>query len=168
MDDSIRYRRATFAAGCFWDAEAAFRRMEGIIATVTGYTGGTFPDPTYGQVSEGATDHAEAVDIVYDPVVVTYDQLLDAFWDMHDPTRQGRQGEYTGTQYRSAIYYHYLEQKEAALASRVRVRLKGTNGCRQIVTDVVPATKFWPAEECHQQFYEKCGRGYCIHRQVDE
>ncbi|WP_321504184.1 peptide-methionine (S)-S-oxide reductase MsrA [uncultured Methanoregula sp.] len=168
MEDADRYQRATFAAGCFWDAEASFRRMNGIVATAVGFTGGKPADPTYEQVSEGSTGHAEAVDIIFDPAVVTCDQLLDAFWNIHDPTRQEEQGDYTGPQYRSAIYYHNDEQKEAALASRKKVQETGRFGNRQIVTELVPATRFWPAEECHQQFYEKCGQGYCISRQADE
>jgi len=167
MEDGERYRRATFAAGCFWDVEAAFRRMEGIIATAAGYTGGTFSDPTYEQVAKGTSGHAEAVEIIFDPAIVTYDRLLDFFFEMHDPTQQGRQGDYTGPQYRSAIFYHDEEQKTAALAARERMQQTGKYKDNP-VTEIVPATTFWLAEECHQQFYEKCGQGYCTSRQVDE
>lgn len=168
MDEMDRYRRATFAAGCFWDVEAAFRRMDGIIATAAGYTGGTLSDPTYGQVSKGKSSHAEAVDIIFDPAIVSYDQLLDRFWEIHDPTEHGRQGDYTGPRYRSEIYYHNDEQKLAAIASRRQVQTSGKYGDTPIVTGILPATRFWLAEECHQQFYEKCGQGYCTSRQVDE
>lgn len=168
MDETDRYRRATFAAGCFWDAEAAVRRLDGIVATAVGYTGGQLADPSYDLVSTGRTGHAEAVDIIFDPAVVTYDQLLDLFWAMHDPTNQEQQGDYSGPQYRSAIYYHDPGQKEAALASRDRVQRSGTYGERPVVTEIVPAARFWPAEDCHQQFYEKCGQGYCTSRQADE
>ena len=162
------YQRAAFAAGCFWDAEAAFRRVNGVVATVAGFTGGSVPEPSYSDVSEGTTGHAEAVDIIFDPAVVTYDQLLDLFWEIHDPTQQEQQGDYTGPQYRSAIYYHDEEQHGAALASRDRVQHSGTFRDKEIVTEMVPASRFWPAEESHQQFYEKCGKGYCMSRQVDE
>lgn len=168
MDESERYRRATFAAGSFWDAEAAFRRLDGIVATAAGYTGGTLLEPTYEQVSKGTTGHAEAVDIIFDPEKISFNQLLNAFWEMHDPTRQEEQGDYTGPQYRSAIYYQDDNQKERAFASRERLIPSGKYRDRPIVTEVIPASRFWPAEECHQQFYEKCARGYCTSRQVDE
>jgi len=168
MDEADPYRRATFAAGCFWDAEAAFRRRDGIIATAVGFTGGQVPEPTYEQVGVGKSGHAEAVDIIFDPMIVSYDQLLDWFWEMHDPTRQGQQGDYSGSQYRSAIYFHNEEQKRAALASRDRLQRSEKFRHVPVVTEILPASRFWPAEECHQQFYEKCGQGYCISRQVDE
>jgi methionine-S-sulfoxide reductase len=168
MTDPALVRRATFAAGCFHDVEAAFRRIEGVIETVAGYTGGTLPDPGYEQVEAGTTDHAEAVGIVYDPSVVPYNQLLDLFWAIHDPTQSDGQGDYSGTQYRSAIFYHDDEQKAAALASRDRLAAAETYGERPIVTEILPATTFWPAEECHQQFYEKCGRSFCASRQIYE
>lgn len=168
MDDADRYQRAIFAAGSFWDAEAAFRRLDGIVATRTGYTGGTLPEPTYEQLSGGTTGHAEAIEILFDPGMISYDRLLDLFWEMHDPTKQEEQGDFTGPQYRSAIYYQDEEQKEAALASRERLRVSGKYLNRPIVTELVPAQRFWPAEECHQQFYEKCARSYSTNRQVDE
>ncbi|MFA4878082.1 MAG: peptide-methionine (S)-S-oxide reductase MsrA [Methanoregula sp.] len=168
MEDSDRYRRATFAAGCFWDAEAVFRRLKGIVATAVGFTAGSLPDPTYAQVSSGTTGHAEAVDIVYDPAIITYDQLLDAFWEIHDSTAQEVQGDYTGSQYRSAIYYHDDAQKAAATASRDRLQKLKKYRKKIIVTEILPVSRFWPAEECHQQFFEKCGQGYCTSRQFDE
>jgi len=158
--------RATFAAGCFWDVEAAFSRMEGIIATAAGYTGGTLPEPTYEQVAKGTGGHAEAVEIIFDPAIVTYERLLEFFFSLHDPTQEGGQGDYTGSQYRSAIFYHDGEQKTAALAARERVQ--ATCRDKPVVTEIVPATTFWLAEECHQRFYEKCGQGYCTSRQADE
>jgi len=168
MDDTDRYCRASFAAGCFWDVEAAFRRMDGIIATVTGYTGGTLPEPTYEQVGNGTSGHAEAVSVIFDPAIVSYNQLLEAFFAMHDPTGRDRQGDYTGPQYRSAIFYHDDDQRSAAIACLERIRLSGTCGDAPILTAILPATAFWPAEECHQQFYEKCGQSYCTSRQIDE
>jgi methionine-S-sulfoxide reductase len=168
MENADRYRRATFAAGCFWDAEAAFRRIGGVVATAVGYTGGTIPDPTYELVSSGTTGHAEAVEIIYDPDTVTFDLLLGAFWEMHDPAQDGGQGDYTGSQYRSAIYCHDDTQKDAALASRSRLALSETFQNRPVVTEILPATTFWLAEESHQQFYEKCGQSYCTCRQADD
>jgi len=155
-----RLEQATFAAGCFWGIEAAFRSVRGVVGTWTGYTGGTVQNPTYEQVCSGSTGHAEAVRVEFYPRVVTYDQLLEVFWDIHDPTQENRQGPDIGTNYRSVIFYHSNDQKEKALASRDRAqrspRLKG----RKIVTRIHPAGPFWKAEDCHQQFYEKCGWGY--------
>jgi peptide-methionine (S)-S-oxide reductase len=168
MDDPPRLAKATFAAGCFWDVEAAFRHTDGIIETIAGYTGGSLPDPDYNQVCADTTGHAEAVGIVYDPTVITYDQLLERFWSLQDPTRPDGQGDYTGPQYRSIIYYHDEGQKEAAFASRDRLAASKKYGNRPIVTEILPASAFWPAEECHQRFYEKCALGYCMSRQIDE
>jgi methionine-S-sulfoxide reductase len=169
MDDpSTRLEKATFAAGCFWDVEVAFRKVEGVLETVTGYTGGSLPDPSYEQVESGATGHAEAVGIVFDPAVVSYDQLLDIFWDMHDPAQTGGLGEYTGSQYRSVIFYHNEEQKTAAIRSRDRISSLKKNRNSPILTEILPASAFWPAGECHQQFYEKCGQRYCTSRQIYE
>lgn len=167
MEPGRELRKATFAAGCFWDVEAAFRRVEGVLETVTGYTGGPVSDPTYEQVGSGTTGHVEAVGLVFDPAIVSYDELLGIFWGMHDPTRADGQGDYTGDQYRSVIFWHTEEQRAAALASRDRLAASG-NYSSPIVTGILPATVFWPAEEHHQRFYEKCGQGYCMSRQVDE
>jgi peptide-methionine (S)-S-oxide reductase len=145
---------ALFAAGCFWDVEAAFRKRDGVVATETGYTGGTEPDPGYEQVCSGSTGHAEAVRIAFDPAVVSYDQLLDLFWDIHDPTKPGEENE------RSAIFYFSEEQKHCAETSRDRLQASGKYRGRTILTAIVPASRFWKAEEHHQQFYEKCGRSY--------
>ena len=168
MDDPARPAKATFAAGCFWDMEAAFRPLDGIVETIAGYTGGTMPDPDYRSVSEGASGHIEAVGILYDPSVISYDQLLERFWSLHDPTRPDGQGDYTGPQYRSVIFYHDEGQKEAALASRDRLAASKKYGDRPIATEILPASAFWRAEECHQHFYEKCALGYCTSRQIDE
>lgn len=168
MTDPARLEKATFAAGCFWDAEAAFRQLDGVVETVAGYTGGTVSDPGYEQVGTGTTGHAEAVGIVFDPARIPYDRLLDIFWALHDPTRADGQGDYTGPQYRSAIFYHDEDQKAAALASRDRLAASGKHGNRPIVTEILPASAFWPAGECHQHFYEKCGQGYCTSRKIWE
>ncbi|MFW6133734.1 MAG: peptide-methionine (S)-S-oxide reductase MsrA, partial [Planctomycetota bacterium] len=117
-----RYERATFAAGCFWGIEETFRNVNGVVSTAVGYTGGTADSPTYEQVCSGATGHAETVEVVYDPRQVRYDDLLEVFWDAHDPTQHNRQGPDVGTQYRSAIFYHDDAQREAAEASRRRLR----------------------------------------------
>jgi methionine-S-sulfoxide reductase len=168
MTDLQDYRKATFAAGCFWDVEAAFRNIEGVLETVTGYTGGTAPEPTYEQVSSGTTGHAEAVGVVFNPSTVTYQQLVEAFFAMHDPTQNGGQGEYTGPQYRSVIFYHDEEQKTAARVLRDRLAEEKRFGDLRILTEILPATTFWPAEDCHQQFYAKCGQSYVTSRQIWE
>jgi peptide-methionine (S)-S-oxide reductase len=168
MKQTGQPEKATFAAGCFWDVEAAFRKVNGVLETVAGYTGGSLPDPSYEQVESGTTGHAEAVGIVFDPAVVSYDQLLDVFFSMHDPTQAGGQGEYTGSQYRSVIFYHNEEQNIAAITSRDRLVASEKYRNRPILTEILPASTFWPAEECHQRFYEKCGQGYCTSRKIWE
>jgi peptide-methionine (S)-S-oxide reductase len=168
MEQNGRPQKATFAAGCFWDVEAVFRKIEGVLETVTGYTGGSLPDPGYEQVESGTTGHAETVGMVYDPSVVSYDQLLDIFWGMHDPAQVDGQGEYTGSQYRSVIFYHNKDQKTAAVKSRNRLAESEKYRSRPILTEILLATEFWPAEECHQRFYEKCGQGYCTSRKIWE
>ncbi|MDD1681076.1 MAG: peptide-methionine (S)-S-oxide reductase MsrA [Methanoregula sp.] len=160
--------KATFAAGCFWDVEAAFRKVEGVLETVAGYTGGSGANPSYEQVESGTTGHAEAVGIVYDPTVVSYNQLLDLFWEMHDPTHADWQGEYTGSQYRSIIFYHNEKQKTDAVKSRDRIAASEKYRNRPLLTEILPASEFWPAEECHQRFYEKCGQGYCTSHKIWE
>ncbi len=141
---------ATFGAGCFWCVEAVFERHEGVKSVVAGYAGGTIPNPTYEAVCTGKTGHAEVAQIAFDPTKVTYDQLLDLFWKAHDPTTMNRQGSDVGTQYRSAIFYHDEEQKSAAEQSKVRAaRLFD----EPIVTQIVPLTKFYPAENYHQDYF---------------
>ena len=165
---SARPEKATFAAGCFHDAEAAFRRVDGVLETVAGYTGGSVPDPLYEQVQSGTTGHAEAVGIVFDPTVVSYEALLEIFWGIHDPAQAGGQGEYNGSQYRSVIFYHNDEQKTAAIGSRDRLAATEMFRDRPLLTEILPASEFWPAEECHQRFYEKCAQGYCTSRKIWE
>jgi len=154
------YQKATFAAGCFWGVEAAFRKVNGVVSTTVGYTAGHTPNPTYQQVRTGKTGHAEAVEVVFDPAVVTYEQLLEIFWDIHDPTSLNRQGPDVGTQYRSAIFYHSDEQRAAAEASKQALERSGRFG-RPIVTEIVPATTFYRAEEYHQQYLEKNKNASC-------
>jgi len=149
---------ATFAAGCFWGVEAAFRQIPGVLDAVSGYTGGHTENPTYRQVCGHTTGHAEAVNVTFDPQQVGYDRLLDVFWQMHDPTQLNRQGPDVGDQYRSAIFTHSPEQERAAIASRDREQ---ANQTRPIVTEILPATRFWPAEEYHQRYLEKNGGAAC-------
>ena len=152
--------RATFAAGCFWGVEAAFRLVNGVTSTRVGYTGGPLADPTYEQVCTGATGHAEAVELEFDPQMVSYDQLLTVFWNCHDPTTLNRQGPDMGTQYRSAIFFHNPDQEATASASLQQLDEAGTLG-KKIVTELEPAAIFYPAEDYHQQYFEKRGEGSC-------
>jgi peptide-methionine (S)-S-oxide reductase len=152
--------KATFAAGCFWGVEAAFRSLPGVVSKRVGYTGGTLDHPTYRDVCTDRTGHAEAVEIDYDPERISYKELLAAFWENHDPTTLNRQGPDVGTQYRSAIFYHSEEQAEAARASKEQLAKSGRY-LRPIVTEVVPATEFWQAEDYHQQYLEKRGLAHC-------
>jgi peptide-methionine (S)-S-oxide reductase len=152
---------ATFAAGCFWGVEEKFRCVPGVLDAEVGYAGGSTPEPTYRKVCSGRTGHAESVHVTYDSERVTYEQLLDAFWHMHDPTTQDRQGPDIGSQYRSVIFYHSEEQKEAALASRASLGQSGSFGGRPIVTEIVSAGPFYRAEEYHQRYFEKAGRSAC-------
>lgn len=153
-------RKATFAAGCFWGVEASFRTVEGVVATEVGYTGGRLADPTYRQICTEKTGHAEAVQITYDPGKVSFENLLDLFWKIHDPTTLNRQGPDVGTQYRSAILYHSPEQKALAQASIDKLE-KAHTFKKPIVTQIVPAPEFYKAEEYHQRFLEKRGQTSC-------
>jgi peptide-methionine (S)-S-oxide reductase len=151
--------QATFAAGCFWGVEYVFLEVPGVTDVVSGYTGGTTEFPTYAEVCSRTTGHAEAVLVTFDPAVVTYDQLLEVFWAMHDPTQVDRQGPDVGNQYRSGIYTHSEEQQRAALASRERAMGRFE---RPIATEVLPARTFYPAEDYHQRYYAKTGHEpYC-------
>jgi peptide-methionine (S)-S-oxide reductase len=152
--------RATFAAGCFWGVEAAFRQVKGVISTSVGYSGGTLEGPTYYQVCSGRTGHAESVEVVYDPSRVSYERLLEVFWENHNPTTLNRQGWDIGTQYRSAIFYHSPEQRDAALVSKARLEASGKYR-KPIVTEITPASTYYPAEEYHQQYLEKRGLASC-------
>ena len=144
--------KATFGAGCFWGVEAASRRMDGVVSTTVGYSGGTLENPTYEDVCTGRTGHAEVVEVEYDPFRVSYEELLEMFWDNHDPTTPNRQGPDIGTQYRSAIFFHTPEQEAAARASKKKVQGRFKN---PIVTEITPASKFYRAEEYHQRYFEK-------------
>jgi len=151
---------ATFAGGCFWGVEAAFRQVPGVVKSTAGYTGGTVENPSYEQVCTGETGHAEAVQVEFDPHVVSYDELLGHFWQLHDPTQLNRQGPDVGTQYRSVIFYASPEQQRAAENSKQRL---GASGRLQgpIVTEIVPAGRFYAAEDYHQQYLEKRGLATC-------
>ena len=152
--------KATFGAGCFWGVEAAFRQIDGVTDAISGYSGGTTVNPTYKDVCTGTTGHAEVVEVTYDPARVTYEQLLDAFWKMHDPTTRDRQGPDVGSQYRSAIFYHDEEQKRLAEASKTaQDASKLYRG--PIVTLVQPAGPFYEAEDYHQRYLEKRGMVSC-------
>lgn len=151
--------KATFAAGCFWGVETAFRQIDGVTATTVGYSGGDTTNPTYKEVCTDTTGHAEVVQVEYDPDRVSYETLLDLFWSNHDPTQLNRQGPDVGTQYRSAIYYHDDEQKAAATASKDKLESSGRG--RAIVTEITQAQEFYPAEDYHQQYLEKRGLASC-------
>jgi len=150
---------ATFAAGCFWGVEAAFRKVTGVVDTAVGYSGGTLENPTYKDVCTDKTGHAEVVQVTYDPSRVSYQQLLAVFWDCHDPTQLNRQGPDVGAQYRSAIFYHNEEQRAAATAAREKLVQSGKH-TRPVVTEITPASTFYRAEEYHQRYLEKRG-GAC-------
>jgi peptide-methionine (S)-S-oxide reductase len=152
--------KATFAAGCFWGVEATFRQLPGVISTRVGYTGGKLADPTYEDVCTDGTGHAEAVEVDYDPAKLSYDKLLEVFWENHDPTQLNRQGPDWGTQYRSAVFFHDPEQQAAALASKEKLGKSGRYS-KPIVTQIVPAVTFYPAEDYHQQYLEKRGLATC-------
>jgi peptide-methionine (S)-S-oxide reductase len=146
--------KATFGAGCFWGIEASFRQIEGVSDVAVGYSGGNTTEPTYESVCSGQTGHAEVVEVVFDSSKVKYKQLLEIFWTCHDPTQLNRQGWDVGTQYRSAIFYHSKEQESEALASLFSYKGSGKiHG--DIVTEISKATRFWRAEEYHQQYIEK-------------
>lgn len=154
-------QKATFGAGCFWGVEAEFRQLpKGVVSTAVGYEGGTMKNPTYRDVCTDRTGHAEAVEVEYDPAEISYDDLLKVFWENHDPTTLNRQGPDVGKQYRSVIFYHTPEQQAAALASKEKLEKAGKYR-RPIVTEIVPATTFYRAEEYHQQYLEKRGLSSC-------
>lgn len=154
-------RLATFGSGCFWCTQAVFQRLAGVEKVISGYSGGHIDHPTYEQVCTGTTGHAESIQITYDPSKISYDQLLEVFWKMHDPTTKNRQGNDVGPQYRSVIFYHDEEQKR--LAESYKSKLESEHIWNHpIVTEIVPYTKFWPAEDYHQNYYEKHPtQGYC-------
>lgn len=149
---------ATFAAGCFWGVEAAFAEIDGVVETAVGYTGGRTTNPTYKEVCGDGTGHAEAVEVKFDPAQISYEQLLDAFWEMHDPTTLNRQGPDWGSQYRSAIFFHTAEQERAAQESKARAAGRFR---KPIVTEITPASEFYRAEEYHQKYFQKHGGAAC-------
>lgn len=155
-----KLKKATFGAGCFWGVEDIFRKLEGVMDTQVGYAGGDFDHPSYQDVCSGVTGHAEVLEVTYDPEIISYTDLLDIFWNIHDPTTLNRQGPDIGTQYRSVIFYHNSKQEELALESKKSLEASGRYE-REIVTDIKPAGKFWRAEEYHQQYIEKTGRKSC-------
>ena len=148
----MKTEKATFAAGCFWQVEAEFRKVKGVLNTKVGYTGGNMKNPTWENVCSDTTGHAEAIDIEFDPKVVSYNELLEVFWKIHDPTTLNRQGPDVGTQYRSAIFYHNEEQRKQALASVKKVQKYLKN---KIVTEIKKAPSFYKAEEYHQKYLDK-------------
>jgi len=152
--------KAIFAAGCFWGVEATFRQLPGVTSTRVGYTGGQTQNPTYKEVCTDRTGHAEAVEVTYDPAKLSYDKLLQIFWENHDPTQLNRQGPDWGTQYRSAIFFTDPEQQSAAIASKAALE-KSHRFSKPIVTQIVPATTFHEAEDYHQQYLEKKGLASC-------
>ncbi|HEX2088333.1 MAG TPA: peptide-methionine (S)-S-oxide reductase MsrA [Actinomycetota bacterium] len=153
------YEKATFGAGCFWGVEYVFRRVPGVVEAQVGYSGGTTPNPTYEQVCSHTTGHAEATQVTFDPEQVSFDQLLEVFWAMHDPTQVNRQGPDVGDQYRSVIFTHSEDQALAAKTSKERAQSRFS---KPIATEIVPLTAFYPAEDYHQAYYEKNGHTpYC-------
>ncbi|BCM93155.1 peptide methionine sulfoxide reductase MsrA [Abditibacteriota bacterium] len=148
------HQLATFGAGCFWGVEAAFRQLAGVTNATVGYIGGTTRNPTYEEVCQGDTGHAEAVQVEYDPTEISYEQLLDLFWSTHDPTQRNRQDWDLGAQYRSAIFFHTPEQEQAALKSKATLEAS-EHFNRPIATEITPAPTFYRAEEYHQQYLAK-------------
>lgn len=146
--------KATFGAGCFWGVEARFRKVNGVIDAVSGYSGGKTKNPTYKDVCTDKTGHAEVVQVTYNPSIVSYEELLEVFWNIHNPTTLNRQGWDIGTQYRSVVFYHSEEQKERALKLKEKLDKSGRYK-KPIVTEITPASEFYKAEEYHQRYYEK-------------
>ena len=151
---------ATFGAGCFWGVEAAFRRVPGVVDAVSGYSGGRTENPTYKEVCTDRTGHAEVVQVTFDPAQVSYEQLLEVFWKVHDPTQVNRQGPDFGKQYRTAIFFHTPEQQAMALKSKQALDASGKLR-RPVATEITPAGAFWRAEEYHQRYLEKRGQESC-------
>ena len=152
---------ATFGTGCFWCTEAVFQELKGVVKAVSGYTGGHVAHPSYEEVCSGTTGHAEALQITYDPAVITFDELLEVFWEAHDPTTLNRQGNDVGTQYRSAIFYHNAEQKEKAEHYKEKLNKSGAYD-KPIVTEITAFSKFYPAEDYHQDYFRLHGsQPYC-------
>jgi peptide-methionine (S)-S-oxide reductase len=151
---------ATFGGGCFWGVEAAFRQIAGVVDTAVGYMGGTLDNPTYKDVCTDRTGHAEVVQVTFDPAKLAYGQLLEAFWQLHDPTQFNRQGPDYGKQYRSVIFFHSPEQERTARESKQELDASGRFS-RNVVTEISPAQTFWRAEDYHQRYLEKRGVAQC-------
>lgn len=161
MKSNIKTDTAIFAQGCFWCAEAVFQRLEGVISQKSGYTGGKTKNPTYKEVCTGLTGHAEAIEIIYDPTKITYEDLLKVFWETHDPTTLNRQGNDAGTQYRSAVYYMNEEQHKIAEAYKIQLNQSGVYK-DPIVTEITKADVFYPAEDYHDDYFNQNGsQPYC-------
>ncbi|BDZ71119.1 peptide-methionine (S)-S-oxide reductase MsrA [Methanobacterium petrolearium] len=158
--DNEKVEKATFGAGCFWGVEDAFRKLDGVVETAVGYAGGNFEQPSYQDVCTGVTGHAEVVEVTYNPTIISYSDLLDFFWNIHDPTTRNRQGPDVGAQYRSVIFYHTPEQGKLAHESKKNLDSSGRYPGK-IVTEILPAPHFWKAEEYHQQYMEKTGQKSC-------
>ncbi|TFF69229.1 MAG: peptide-methionine (S)-S-oxide reductase [Promethearchaeota archaeon] len=152
--EKVKAEKATFGAGCFWGVEARFRRVEGVIDAVSGYAGGHTKDPSYKEVCTNKTGHAEVVQVTYDPSIVSYEDLLEIFWNIHNPTTLNRQGWDVGTQYRSVVFYGNEDQKEKAMQLKEKLDESGKYK-KPIVTEIVPLEEFYRAEEYHQKYYEK-------------
>ncbi len=160
-DASERLEKATFGTGCFWCSEAIFEELKGVRSAVSGYSGGHVKNPTYKQVCTGTTGHAEVVQVTYDPEVISYEELLEVFWRIHDPTTLNRQGNDVGPQYRSVIFYHNDQQRQLAEHYKQKLNAEGVFGA-PVVTQIEPFEAFYPAEDYHQQYYEQHGRQpYC-------
>lgn len=154
IPEDKKYETATLAGGCFWCTEAVFKRLKGVMTVTTGYSGGKRENPTYDQIHSGATGHAESIQIKFDPSVISYKQLIDVFWQLHDPTTLNRQGYDVGSEYRSVIFYHSQEQKKIAEKSKQEMEKSGVNK-NPIVTEIAPFTTFYEAEPEHKNFYER-------------
>jgi peptide-methionine (S)-S-oxide reductase len=159
-EDADTYKTATFGAGCFWGVEAAFSAVNGVVSTAAGYMGGTLKNPSYKDVCTGQTGHAEVVQVTYDKSKVSYKNLLNVFWSIHDPTQLNRQGPDIGTNYRSVIFYHDAEQGKIARKSKEAMETSGVFRFGKIMTTILPAQEFYRAEEYHQHYHEKHG-GSC-------
>ena len=149
--------KATFGSGCFWCSEDVFMKINGVSSTAVGYMGGRLENPTYEEVCTDKTGHAEVVQVEYNPSAVSYEELLVAFWESHDPTTLNRQGPDIGEQYRSAVFFHNEDQEKAARAMKEKLQGSERFGKNKIVTEITPAPKFWKAEDYHQKYYAKCG-----------
>ena len=156
----MQTEKATFGAGCFWGVEETFRNLKGVVSTAVGYAGGTKENPSYEDVCTDRTGHAEVVEIDFNPAEISYEQLLEVFWSNHNPTTLNRQGPDVGKQYRSVVFYHSPEQKAAAEAAKERLQNSGRFS-KPVVTEIEPASKFWRAEEYHQQYLKNRGQTHC-------